>query len=96
MDKVIQGLLSESSENFQLEKLPESDQFEHFAAYLAVRRHYGDASFDISDLITGSGGDGGLDAAAVIINGSLVTDVDDVKEMAKSGKLAYLFRIGTS
>jgi hypothetical protein len=91
MDKIIQGLLAEFSSAFQIGDLPEDEQFENFASYLSIRRHYGDSSFDLSDVMIGSGGDGGIDASAVIINGALVTDVDDIKEIASSGNLRVEF-----
>lgn len=91
MDKVIRGLLAEFSSAFQIEELPEDEQFERFAAYLAIRRHYGDASFDLNDVVIGASGDGGLDAAAVIINGTLISDIDEIAELAASGTLRVEF-----
>jgi hypothetical protein len=42
MDKVTEGFLTEFSAQFGIEGLPEKDRFEHFAAWLTVRRHYGE------------------------------------------------------
>lgn len=57
MDKITTGMLKEFCDNFELSKEPEDDQFEHFAAYLTVRKHYSETSFDPTELVTGSGGD---------------------------------------
>ena len=41
-------------------------------------------TFDTADLVTGAGGDTGIDAIAILINGSLVTDSELVAELAKT------------
>ena len=68
MDKITAGMLKEFCGNFELSNEPEDDQFEHFAAYLTVRKHYSETSFDPTELVTGSGGDTGIDAIAFIVN----------------------------
>jgi hypothetical protein len=81
MDKVTEGFLSEFSTQFGIGALPEKDRFEQFAAWLTVRRHYSDSTFSPADLITGSGGDTGIDAIAIVVNNNLVTDVDTVEDL---------------
>ncbi|MGH9535454.1 MAG: AIPR family protein [Terriglobales bacterium] len=87
MDRITESLLNEFSAEHQVQHLPQYKQFEHFAAYVCVREEHS-ASFDTVDLVVGDdeqpegGGDTGLDAVAIIINGVLVTDVDDLEEMA--------------
>ena len=76
-------LLTEFSGENQFEKVLEETRFEHFAAYLATSRHVAD-TFDTADLATGAGGDTGIDAIAILINGSLVTDSELVAELAKT------------
>lgn len=83
MDRITSALLAEFSTENQLERLPEETRFEHFAAYLATSRHVPD-TFDTGDLVTGAGGDTGIDAIAILINGSLVTDPDLVTELAET------------
>ena len=70
MDRITSALLTEFSVENQFEKFPEETRFEHFAAYLATSRHVAD-TFDTADLATGAGGDTGIDAIAILINGSL-------------------------
>jgi len=92
MDKVTEGFLSEFSAQFGIETLPEKDRFEHFAAWLTVRRHYSDSTFAPADLVTGSGGDTGIDAIAIIVNNNLITDVDTVEDLlALNGYLDVTF-----
>jgi hypothetical protein len=81
MDKVTEGFLSEFSSQFGIQNLPEQDRFEHLAAWLTVRRHFSDSTFSPADLVTGSGGDTGIDAIAIIVNNNLVTDVDSVEDL---------------
>ena len=92
MDKVTEGFLSEFSAQFSIEALEEKDRFEHFAAWLTIRRHYSDSTFAPADLVTGSGGDTGIDAIAIIVNNNLVTDVDTVEDLlALNGYLDVAF-----
>ncbi len=88
MDKITGGLLSEFSSAFAIDALKESERFEHFAAYLTVRRHYSETAFSPAELATGNGNDTGIDAIAVIINNNLVTDVDTVDDLLEVN--AYL------
>ena len=71
-----------SSEN-GIEQLEEQDRFEYLTAYLTVRlirRHFSRA-LDLKEVVIGDGGDTGIDAVAIIVNGALMTDVDQVQEM---------------
>ena len=87
MDMITQSLLDEFSAEQELVQLPEYQQFEHFAAFITVKRQHGD-TFNTSDLVTGQGGDGGIDAFAALVNGTLVTDVDEFEDVASiSGHL---------
>lgn len=80
MDMITEGYLAEFSAEFGIEDLPEDDRFEHFGAWLTTRRHYSDSTFPLGDLVTGSGGDTGIDAIAIIVNNNLVTDPADVED----------------
>jgi len=81
LDRISKSLLDEFSAEASLDKLQEETRFEHFAAYLALSRHHAEA-FSSGDLVTGSGGDTGIDAIAILVNGVLVLDPDEVKELA--------------
>lgn len=91
MDRITQSLLAEFSKEHDIESLKEDARFEHFAAYLAVRRYHSE-TFDSDDIVVGSGGDTGIDAIAIIVNGSLITDFDLFKTQAeKAGSLDVTF-----
>jgi hypothetical protein len=81
MDRITTSLLEEFSRDAQLASLPEDARFEHFTSFLTIGRSLED-TFDTSDVVTGSGGDTGIDAIAVIVNGALVTDAEFVEELA--------------
>jgi hypothetical protein len=83
MDRITQSLLNEFSDSFDLTELSEDKRFEHFASYIAVRRKHSE-TFETMDIVVGSGADTGIDAVAIIVNGSLITDVDSFNEIAKS------------
>src|SRR6185312_4136835 len=83
MDRVTEAFLSEFVGEHELSKLSPDKQFEHFAAHVCVRRHYNGETFDPEDIYTGGGGDTGIDAVAILVNGSLVTDVESLQEHAE-------------
>jgi len=91
MDIITQALLAEFSKANQTEHLPEEKQFEHFVAFITLRRHH-TRTFDTTDIVIGNGGDLGIDSIAIIVNGALVTDVDSVAELAeRNGYLEVSF-----
>jgi hypothetical protein len=80
MNKIVESILAEFSKDNGIESLNEDDRFEYLTSYLAIRRHYSRA-LDLKEVVVGSGGDTGVDAIATIVNGALITDVDQVQEM---------------
>src|SRR3972149_3562150 len=81
MDRVSESLLQEFSEEHDILTRPEEERFEHFAASITVQRHYSE-TFDAEDIVTGAGGDTGSDAVAILVNGSLITDIDTIEGQA--------------
>ena len=91
MDRITKSLLDEFAKDNDLTRLSEDKQFEHFATFLTAGRFLTEA-LDTSDAVIGSGGDTGIDAVAIIINGALVTDPDLVAEFAaRNGYLDVAF-----
>jgi AIPR protein len=92
MDRVTQSLLAEFSAEHSIEALPEDQRFEHFTGYVIVRRHYGE-TFDSGDIVVGNGGgDTGIDAIAIIVNGTLITNIEAFEDLtANSGSLDVMF-----
>jgi hypothetical protein len=93
MDKVTESLLAEFSKEHSLESLKEDKQFEHFASYVVVRAEHTE-SFDTHDIVVGDddstkgGADIGIDGVAIIANGVLVTDVEELEDLIE--RLGYL------
>lgn len=82
MDRITESFLREFVDDNELTALPQDQQFEHFTSYVTVRRHYNGEAIDSSDIVVGSGGDTSIDGIAIIVNGSLVTDVESLEEHA--------------
>jgi len=81
MDQITRTMFNEFISSTSLTTLPESSQFEHFVGYLITQRHYGD-SFSTEDIIVGAGGDTGIDSVAIIANGSLITEPEEIEDFA--------------
>jgi hypothetical protein len=67
------------------QSLPAGEQattFEHFANYCILSDSYDD-EFNISDVHTGGGNDLTLDGVAIVVNGVLVTEIEEIEELIK-------------
>ncbi len=76
MDRVTKGLLKSYVETAGLQSLTESQQFERFATHITLAKIYG-GTFSADDFCVGDGVQG-VDALAIAVNGSLVSDMDDL------------------
>jgi len=86
MDLVTQNLLAAfKSEESLAADTDDSVLFEHFVNFCAVSNEYGE-EFDVQDLHTGGGDDLGIDGLAIIVNGNLVFDEDEVADLATANK----------
>ncbi|GAB7386958.1 AIPR family protein [Bacillaceae bacterium] len=83
MDRITKSLLEEFVSQNGLESLSEDRQFEHFAGYLMTLRHYSE-SFYSEDVTVGAGQDCGIDCIAIIVNGSLVTEPEEIEDLAET------------
>ena len=91
MDRITKSLLDEFSAEQNLNSLPEDKQFEHFAAFLTVGRFLSEA-LDTNEVVVGATGDAGIDALAIIVNGSLVDDATEIDDFAeRNGYLDITF-----
>ena len=82
MDRVTEGFLTQFAEERELTAMPQDRQFEHFVSAVTIRRHYNGETFDTSDILVRGGGDLGIDAIAILVNGSIVTDIESLQEHA--------------
>ncbi len=83
MDKITQSLVNTFVEQFELEKLSDSVKFEHFTNYCITTKNFR-GSFEIEDIHTGSGGDSAIDGLTLIVNGRVITDEDELREVVDS------------
>ena len=94
MDRIIQSYMDAFLTSEQIEEKDQSRQFEMFASYCAVEQHYSD-TYDLADIITGEGGDCGIDAIAIIVNGTMITskeEIDDLLELNKKfSDISFVF-----
>lgn len=86
MDLVTKNLVEtfRAEEGFEVNTDP-SIVFEHFCNYCILSHEYTD-EFDLEDIHTGGGEDLGIDGAAIIVNGALVTTIDEVDDLAEANK----------
>lgn len=82
MDKITRTLLEDFVTENELERLNESKQFEYFVNYVVISKLHR-SSFELDSLDTGDGGDGAIDGLAVIVNGRLVTDVQELEDIVE-------------
>lgn len=83
MDRITKSLLDEFVSQEGLGNLSEETAFEHFTGYLVTSRHYTE-SFSTDDIHVGAGGDCGIDCVSIIVNGCLVTDPDEIEDLANT------------
>jgi len=82
MDRITKALLDEYTHQNDIGSLSEDKRFEHFVSYVVISKEYADF-FDTNDVVSGSGGDSGIDALGIIVNGNLITDSDQIKELVE-------------
>jgi hypothetical protein len=97
MDRITESLLAEFSTEHGIEALGESKRFEHFASYLVVRGEHSE-SFDTNDIVVGDdaqstgGTDTGIDGIAIIVNGFLISDLEELEDqLSNAGYLDCTF-----
>lgn len=83
MDRITKSLMAEYSRSCGLTALDESKQFEHLAAFVTIGDHVGE-SLTTDEVVVGEGSDTGIDAIAVVVNGTLVNDPEMVDELAST------------
>lgn len=93
MDRITQGFLKEFLSSQQICEKDESKQYEMFASYCAVSQNFQDV-FDLADILSGAGGDCGIDALAIISNGKMITSKEEVEDLIEfNGALTDIYFI---
>ena len=92
MDRITANLLSEFGAEYGYDSLSEVDRFEHFVSYAVVSQEYTE-SFDPGDVHLGDDTPG-IDGVAILVNGALVTDEEEVADLVDTNhylEVAYIF-----
>src|SRR3954468_1015152 len=91
MDRITKSYLETFRQEQALGDMSESDLFEYFADYCVVSAAH-EEEFETADVHVGGGGDLGLDGLAIIVNGVLVSSVDEAEDLlAMNGFLDVKF-----
>lgn len=94
MDRIIQSYMDSFIKSQEIIEKDESKQFEMFSSYSVVEQWYTE-TYNLSDIIIGDGGDCGIDAIAIIVNGNMVTskeEIDDIIDVNKSlSEINFIF-----
>lgn len=84
LDQITKALVAEFLEEAGFDACNEPADFEKFAAHVTISPLI-DSAIDYANVMAGAGGDTGLDAVGIIVNGELVTDPDDIDSLANNG-----------
>jgi hypothetical protein len=83
MDRITKSLLDTFTGQNDLSNLEESVQFEHFVNY-CITSKLNRTSFELDDIHTGSGGDCAIDGLFLNINGKIISDGDELRELVEA------------
>lgn len=93
MDRITKTLLQDFLKTQEIKNGDESTNFENFVIYSILSNEY-NKNFDLDLITVGSGNDTGIDGLAIIVNGHLIEDTNEVDDLlAQNGYLEvkYLF-----
>lgn len=93
MDRITKKLLQDFLRAQELEESNEAEDFEVFCNYVTLSNEY-NKTFDSKSVTVGSGSDTGIDGLAIIVNGHLVEDTDEVDDLLSSNgylDVTYVF-----
>jgi hypothetical protein len=85
MDKIVKSILDEFVKTENLEGLETSEAFVNLANYCTLAGEIPD-TVDIGDVSTDDGDDGGIDGFALVVNGNLVTDEEELEDILLAAK----------
>jgi hypothetical protein len=83
MDRITKAPFDEFIQQNALDALPEDQAFEHFAGYLVTAGHYPE-SFSTDEICVGAGGDCGIDCITILADGTLVTEPEEIEDLAST------------
>ena len=92
-DEILKNFLGNFCEQNSFLDIDEDEQFEKFSNYNVISKLY-PREINIDDLSTGGGDDLGIDGAAIIVNGSIVTTEEEIDFLRKNnGTLDVVFAL---
>lgn len=83
MDKITKSLLDTFSNQNEIEALGESKRFEHFSNFSITAKLFR-GSFELDDIHTGAGGDCAIDGLALVVNGRIILDEDELRDVVEA------------
>jgi len=83
MDKITKSLLDTFSSQYEIDSLSESTRFEHFSNFSVTSKLFR-GSFELDDLHTGAGGDCAIDGMTIIVNGRIILDEDELRDVVEA------------
>lgn len=93
MDRITRQLVDDFLASQEIKSISTDKDFELFANYSALSREY-NQTFDVKSITIGAGNDTGIDGIAIIVNGYLVDDIDEVNDLlSRNGyiEVTYIF-----
>lgn len=83
MDKITQSLLESFSTDNGINGLEQWEQFEHFTNFCVISKLYRN-TFDLAAVHSGKGGDGSFDGIAIIVNGQMIEDIEELDDVVQT------------
>jgi len=91
MDRILKHLLDDFLASFERKPTSPDQDFELFANYAIIAHEY-NRGFEIETVSIGQGNDTGIDGIAIIVNGLIVENIEEVDDMlANNGTLDVKF-----
>jgi hypothetical protein len=93
MDRITKQLLSDFLKSQELEGTNDAEDFERFCNFSVISNEY-NKTFNIDQTTIGAGNDTGIDGIAIIVNGHLVEESDEINDILKNNgylDVTYIF-----
>lgn len=93
MDRITQNLIDNFLKTEEITETNQSIQFEMFCNYSIVSNEY-NKTFDCKSVNIGGGDDTGIDGIAIIVNGHLIEDIDEIEDLKNTNgylEVTYIF-----
>lgn len=93
MDRITESLIEELLNNLELDSQGVSKDFEKLVNYSIISNEYS-KTFEVDSVTVGDGNDTGVDGIAIIVNGQLIEnkeEIDDIIERNGSLEVKYIF-----